>query len=381
MAVPPSLPEKGEPLRAAGLIHRLAGVAGKDGFIPFDRFMELALYGEGVGYYAREPSPFGPGGDYYTAAHVHPLFGRALAERVRGVRHTLNDAERFRVVEVGPGDGTLAASVLEALGPAPEALAGLEYVVVERSASLTLHAMERIEAVGRSVGVPVRHATSLASDGPFEGMVLANELLDAQPARRLRWDGRAWWELGVRVVGDRLAPAESALFAPLPWPELPTPAEEGVVLEVSPLAEALVREVADHLARGLAVFLDYGLEEAELLAAHPHGTLARVRRHQSFDDPLKDPGTSDLSMFVNFTRVRAAAGRAGLKEVTYTSQAEALGRWGFAELLQQALNAAPSAEASVRVRLAAKNLLFGFERFRVLELAPPGNASALGSPT
>jgi SAM-dependent MidA family methyltransferase len=381
MAIPSSPPEEGERGRVAELIRRLAGMAGPDGFVPFDRFMELALYGKGVGFYAREPSPFGPEGDYYTAAHVHPLFGRALAERVRGVRRALSGVERFRVAEVGPGDGTLAASVLAALGRAPEGVAGLEYVVVERSAPLALRAMERIERAGRSVGVSVRHATSLGSDGPFDGMVLANELLDAQPARRLRWDGRAWRELGVCVAGDRLESAESVLVAPVPFPELPAPAEEGVVLEVSPPAEALMREVADHLVRGLAVFLDYGMEEPELLAAHPRGTLARVRQHQTFDDPLEDPGTSDLSVFVNFSRVRAAARRAGLKEVTYTSQSEALGRWGFAELLQEALGAAGSAEAEVRLRLQAKNLLFGFERFRVLELATPASETALATPT
>jgi len=95
-----------------------------------------------------------------------------------------------------------------------------------------------------------------------------------------------------------------------------------------------------------------------------------VRGHRSVRDPLATPGATDLSVFVNFTRVRAVATAAGLQELAFRRQAEALGDWGFPRLLEEALRAAPSAEAEVRVRLSAKNLLFGFERFRALELAP-----------
>src|SRR5208283_6157400 len=106
------------------------------------------------------------------------------------------------------------------------------------------------------------------------------------------------------------------------------------------------------------------------VTAHRSGTLTAVRRHRFVDDPFAEPGTSDLSVFVNFTRVRAAAARAGLREVAFRRQAEALGEWGFPRLLEEAIRAAPSTEAEVRTRLAAKNLLFGFERFCALELAP-----------
>jgi SAM-dependent MidA family methyltransferase len=373
----PKSTETEESGRVARAVKRLAEVADPDGFVPFDRFMEVALYDPVAGFYARERPPFGRSGDYYTAAHVHPLFGRTLGERIRAVRRALGPERPFRVVEVGPGDGTLAETILSALGGAPESAVGVEYLLVERSASLRQVALERVEAAGRSAGIPVRLADSLSADGPFEGVVLANEVLDAQPTRRLEWTGAEWRELGVRVVDGGVGAASAPLRTPVPAPELPSPDEPGTVLEVSPAAEGWVREVSDHLARGLAVILDYGMEEAELLAGHRFGTLAAVRRHRAVDDPLSDPGSTDLSMFVNFSRIRTAAKRAGLEEVALRSQADALGAWGFPSLFGAEVRAAGSAEAEVRLRLAAKSLLFGFDRFRVLELSAPNGAAEL----
>lgn len=350
-----------------------------DGFVPFDRFMEIALYGEKVGFYAREGSPFGREGDYYTAAHASPLFGRAIAERVRSVVAASPKGLAFRVLEIGPGDGALGESVLAGLAVDAAVRKRAEYVLVDRSPTLTLRAFERVSGAGRSAGIPVRGASGVGADGPFHGVVLANEVLDAQPARRLLWDQGRWKEIGVRLTDHGFVPATALSDRPVPPPELPRNPAPGTVIEVSPMAEAILREVADHLVTGLFLVLDYGMEESELVLAHPSGTLAAVRRHRFVDDPFADPGTSDLSVFVNFTRVRAAAATAGLREVAFRRQAEALASWGFPRLLEEAIRSAPSAEAEVRVRLAAKSLLFGFERFHALELAPPARTG--GSPT
>ncbi len=362
--------------RVLSLLHRAAD---PDGFVPFDRFMDVALYGEGVGFYTGEGSPFGPEGDYYTAAHASPLFGRAVAERVRSVVAETPPGPPFRVLEIGPGDGTLGESVLNGLAQDPAVAERVEYVLVDRSPTLSVRAYERVSAAGRSLGIPVKAAGGVGADGPFQGVVLANEVLDAQPARRLLWDGERWQEVGVRFTDDGFVPAAGPLRRSVPPPELPLAPEPGTLVEVSPLAEALLREVADHLVTGLFLVLDYGMEESELVSAHRSGTLAAVRRHRFVDDPLAEPGSSVVSVFVNFTRVRAAAAHAGLREVAFRRQAEALGEWGFPRLLEEAIRAAPSTEAEVRVRLAAKNLLFGFERFHALELAPPDRAGR--SPT
>jgi len=379
MSAPGSPEADEESGRRAALFELLRRAADPDGFVPFDRFMDVALYGEGVGYYVHRGSPFGRRGDFYTAAHVSPLFGEAVAEKVRSVLATLPPGPPPRVVEVGPGDGTLAETVIQGLSTAGGTPPGLEYVMVERSPSLAREALERVRSANTGSEFGVRHSKSLGTDGPFQGVVIANELLDAQPVRRLRWDGAAWQELGVRVGRDGLTPANAPCDRGVPSPDLPLGVPEGTVLEISPMAEAMVREVADHLDAGLALFMDFGMEQSELVAAHPAGTLAAVRKHRPVEDPLDAPGSTDLSAFVNFDRIRAVARSSGLREVAFRRQAEALGEWGFPKLLERAVSSAPSEEVRVRTHLAAKNLMFGFERFCVLELAPPPRSAGFGT--
>jgi SAM-dependent MidA family methyltransferase len=339
------------------------------GFVPFDRFMEVALYDPTAGYYSAARSPLGTAGDFYTAANVTPLFAQAIAEKIRAVRSQFPDSEEFRIAELGPGDGTLAAGIASALGSDARRY---EYGIVERSDARALETQARLGATNGDLAV--RRLSSVGAEGPFRGIVIANEYLDAQPVRRLRWDGAEWNELGVEPTESGLRAAQRPMERPVPGAALPVPEEPGTVFEVSAAAEATVREIADHLTGGIALLIDYGLDESELLVAHPGGSLAAVRNHRAIDDPLDAPGSTDLSVFVNFTRLRAAARVSGLREVAFRSQAESLGEWGFPALLDASVKAAGSAEAEVRLRLAAKNLLFGFERFRVLELAPPSSA-------
>ncbi len=359
---------------------RLEDAADEKGFIPFDRFMDVALYADEVGYYQRSPSPFGGAGDFYTAAHVTPLFGAALAERVREVRRQLDPGRPFHLVELGSGDGRLLRDCLTQLARYPDELPGIEVTVVERSPTRESAAAAAIGGVARPLGLSLQSRDSVATLGPFEGVVVANELLDAQPIRRLRRAGDGWTELGVRLDGDRVVPAEEPALAEVPGPALPTDVEPGTILEVSPRAEGIVREVADHLVRGVFVALDYGMEESELVRAHPEGTLAAVRAHRTGGDPRAAPGETDLSAFVNFSRIRSVAATAGLSLLADRRQSEALGAWGFERLLQTAISAAPDAEAEVRLRLAVKSLLFGFERFRVLEFLPGGEAARASPP-
>lgn len=364
----------GEDPRSRRLIERLRSCAGPDGFVPFDRFVDLALHDPEVGYYCRPDLRLGRDGDFYTAAHTTPLFGATIAERLVAEFDRLQRPEGFQVVEVGPGDGTLAADLAAALARHP-GTDGIDYVGVEPSPSLRDAVAARLAARGPA-GPRFRFLPSLAALGPFVGCVVANELLDAFPFRRLVARAGGFHEQGVRAVDGRLVWAEAPMPAAVPPPPLPSELPEGTVVEVSPRAEAFVREVADHLVDGAVLLFDYGAEEPELVRRHPGGTLTAYRGHRSLDDPLRDPGTADLSAFVNFTRIRAAARRAGLTEVACEPQAAALGRWGFGPLRDAALAAAPSEEQRVRVALAAKQLLFGFETFRALELRAGGPPSA-----
>lgn len=373
-------PAPSEAERPARLDAELQRAAGDEGFLPFDRFMEIALYSETSGYYARPSSPLGTRGDFYTAAHVHPLFGQTIAHRLDAVRRAVPGRGPFRVVELGAGDGTLGTALLPALS-AREGPGTIEYVIVERSRSLRDRTLARLDPVARAAGIALSAMGSVGAEGPFTGAVVANEVLDAQPARRLRWTGLGWHELGVRKAGDRWIGAQSDPVTAVPGPPLPQPRSPGTIVEISPMAEGLVREIGDHLTGGLALLIDYGMEETELLAAHPAGTLSGVRSHQPVPDPFDRPGETDLSVFVNFDRIRAAAARAGLVEIAYRSQAESLGAWGFPALRDAALRNVGSSEAEVRLRLTVKNLLYGFERFRVLELAAPLTADAVRSAT
>ncbi len=271
--------------RSRRVVDRLHAASGADGFLPFDRFMEIALYSEDGGYYGRARSPLGPAGDFYTATQVDPLFAECLAARVRVVRAALGSPPRFQVVELGPGDGTLAAGVVRTLATDP---AGLRYVLVERASSRARDAVERVGGVTTSI--PVRTSESLAALGPFVGVVLANELLDAQPTRRLHWDGSAWHEAGIRVIDGRVEAAETELARPVPGAPLPASPPPDLVFEVSPSAEGLVREIADHLVEGEAIVIDYGLDEAELVRSRSGGTLAAVRDHRFLPGPPRRAG-------------------------------------------------------------------------------------------
>ncbi len=367
-ASPP--PDGAADARSRAVVERLRAATDPAGFVPFDRFMEISLYAEEVGYYHRPESPLGTGGDFYTAAHVDPVFAGAIGERVRRVRAELGADTTFELVELGPGDGTLAAELVRAFA---NDVSPPEYVLIDRSGGRAREARARAEAAAPDY--PVRTAGAVADLGPFSGVVIANELLDAQPARRLRWNGTEWRELGVRLAGDRVEEAEGAVAGPVPGAPLPVGAAPGTVVEVSGAAEGIVREIADHLTAGAAILIDFGSEEAALLRAHPGGTAAGVREHRFLPDVYASPGAADVSVFVNFDRIRSAARTAGLRELAYRPLAEALVDWGLPALRESALAAARSSEERVRRQLAIKNLLFGFETFRALELAPPAAAT------
>jgi SAM-dependent MidA family methyltransferase len=355
--------EGGSPVQAA--LQRWAQVAG--GRLPWERFMEIALYDPSGGYYQRRDTPFGRAGDFYTAAHLGPALGRTLARWLLSIDEQLGRPDRFRVVELGAGDGTLGQGIREGLRSHAMHPERFEYTIVERSAARETEALERIRSVA---GGPVSRQGSIRDRGPFVGAVVAHELFDALPARSLIRKDRRWWERTAvwregRWEWDLGDPWEdSASFG---FPE----EEEGTVREVSPAGEALLRAVADHLQAGAMVILDYGGSTGELGVRHPFGSVAALRRHRGGFDPLESPGTSDLSVYVDFDRLRAAARRAGFQEIAYRTQAEALGAWGIGAVAEELQRSATSAEERVRLHLAIKNLLFGFERFRVLELSAP----------
>jgi SAM-dependent MidA family methyltransferase len=296
-------------------------IADAGGWIAFDRFMDLALYAPGLGYYARGAVAFGalPGGgsDFVTAPELSPLFGRALA---RQVAQALERAGAEEVIEFGAGSGALAAQLLDALG---ERIA--RYAIVDVATALRARQRETL----------ARHAARVrwlaALPEAFDGVVVGNEVLDAMPVQLLHFDGSAWSERGVVAAGDGFAWADrpTALRPPHDGPFAP-----GTTTEIHAQAEAFVATLAERMRRGAAFFVDYGFPAAEYY--HPQrsgGTLMCHRAHRSDFDPLADVGEKDITAHVDFSGIALAGQDAGFEVLGYTSQAHFLVNCGIMDLL------------------------------------------------
>ena len=335
-------------------------IDGNGGWLPFDRFMALALYAPGLGYYANSSRKFGrmpaSGSDFVTAPELSPLFGRALARQVEQALRASGTAE---VWEFGAGSGALALQLLDALGDAVQ-----RYTIVDLSATLRERQRERLSA----------HAAKLrwvdSWPDALAGVMVGNEVLDAMPVQLLHFDGSCWLERGVVLHRHALAWGDrpTALSAPFE-----APPAAGSVTEVHLQAEAFITTLAERLTRGAAFFIDYGFPQAEYY--HPQrsgGTLMCHRAHRVDADPLRDLGLKDITAHVNFTSIAMAAQDAGLTVLGYTSQARFLLNCGMAEWLQG---------ADARTAAPAHPLLMEHEMgelFKVIGLAQGQDFDALG---
>jgi len=332
----------GERLRAV--------IAAAGGWIGFDRFMAMALYEPGLGYYSGGSRQFGAmpgsGSDFVTAPEMSRFFGTALA---RQVAQALEAAAADEVVEFGAGTGALAAQLLGALGERVR-----RYSIVDLSGTLRARQAATLEAFGDKV------RWLDAWPEAIHGVVVGNEVLDAMPARLLAFDGRCWHERGVVLQAGRLAFADRPTQA---RPPAEGPFVPGTVTEIAPQAQAFVATLAERLGRGLVLLLDYGFPQDEYY--HPQrtqGTLMCHRAHRADGDALADPGLKDLSVHVDFTAVALAAQDAGLEVLGYTSQARFLLNCGIGALLER---------ATLPERAAAQKLLTEHEMgelFKVIAL-------------
>ncbi len=297
------------------------------GWLGFDRFMALALYAPGLGYYSGPRRKLGwmpeSGSDFVTAPELSPWFGRALA---RSVAQALQVTESREVWEFGAGSGALALQMLGALGQAVDT-----YHIVELSGSLRERQQQTLAALAPRV---VWHD---ALPEQMSGVVVGNELLDAMPVQLLLRQGGDWHERGVVASGDAQRPWA--------WSDRPTPLRpptevEGshdYLTEIHPQAEAFVRTLAQRLTRGAVFWIDYGFPEREYYHPQRHmGTLMCHQGHRSDPDPLADVGAKDITAHVNFTGIAVAAQQAGLEVLGYTSQARFLINSGLVDLLEQA---------------------------------------------
>jgi len=341
--------------------HMRQAIAQAGGWLPFDRFMSLALYTPGLGYYANHSRKFGwmpaSGSDFVTAPEMSPLFGQALAVQVA---QALRASGCDEITEFGAGSGALAEALIDALDAAGTPLR--RYTLVELSASLRERQGARLARFGERV------TWAEAWPDALRGVVVGNEVLDAMPVQLLAFDGERWRERGVVAQpGPRpfaFEDRESTLSPPFAGPFAP-----GTVTEIHPQAEAFVRTLAERLQRGAAFFIDYGFPEAEYY--HPQrvgGTLMCHQAHRADSDALAEVGEKDITAHVNFTGIALAGQDAGLEVIGYTSQARFLINCGLVALMENA----DLRERSMAQRLIAEHEMG--ELFKVIAFATPGLA-------
>lgn len=312
------------------------------GPISFARFMEVALYWPGWGYYERAGRVLGRRGDYMTSVSVGPVFGALLAMRFSSWLEQIPEKEKV-VLEAGAHDGQLAMDILSILRPKLGAGdSGVNYWIQEPSQLRRGWQKKKLE------GWNVRWAESWQdSPRPFRGIIFANELLDAFPVRRFGWDAneRRWFEWGVGWDGSefewsRLALAEDGgEIVDVPKeiePHLP----DGYVVERSIEAEEWWMAAAAQMEAGWLVAIDYGfMAEERLRPERRHGTLRAYQGQRVNDQLLSDVGRQDLTAHVNFSAIERAGERAGARTERLTTQAEFL-----AEILQTGERTWTSAE-------------------------------------
>jgi SAM-dependent MidA family methyltransferase len=328
------------PLTEAEVAHseRLAerireAIVADGGWISFSRFMAMALYEPGLGYYSAGARKFGASGDFVTAPEVAPVFSRCVATQCAQVLEALGGGD---VLELGAGSGVMAAAILAELerqGRLPG-----RYRILDVSADLrerqraTLeqvvpHLLERVDWLDR---LPAR----------FDGVIVANEVLDALPVERFVVRGGAVNALGVTCHFGRLEASEVRAAPALRDRVRAIEAEtgcafpDGYTSELDPGLGPWLASLADVLARGVLLFIDYGLPRREYYAAERvTGTLLCHFRHRFHDDPLLRLGLQDITAWVDFTAVAEAGLAAGLELAGYTTQAHFLIGCGIGEYL------------------------------------------------
>jgi SAM-dependent MidA family methyltransferase len=355
-----------------GLVARIRAEIDRDGPITFARFMELALYDPDGGYYRGDAPRPGRAGDFLTAPESHPIFGAALARAVSDAWDRVGRPAPFTLREYGAGTGILGVAILDGLrAERPDLAATIRYQPIEVEQSRLDALAERFEAASLAATLE----RTRAADSPVDGVVLANEVLDALPTHRVVQRGATLLEVFVGAERDggftdvEAEPSTPALASRLE--------AEGVVLDDGQRAEIClavdgwVAAVAAGLARGVALFIDYGYPAPELYdpVRRRDGTLRAYLRHRVHDDPYVHVGRQDLTAHVDVTAVERAAAMAGMTHLGTTTQAEFLVGLGTQDLLQ-AIQADPATtlESYLAVRSALFRLLdpSATGRFRVI---------------
>jgi SAM-dependent MidA family methyltransferase len=365
------------PLTAAETAHSRAllerigrEIDSHEGWISFARFMEMALYEPGLGYYSAGAAKFGAAGDFVTAPEISPLFSRCVASQCAEVLATLG---RGDLLELGAGSGVMAADILgelESLERLPQ-----RYLILEVSGDL--RARQRATLAARAPRQLPRVVWLDELPDALTGVIVANEVLDAIPVERFCIRGDRVNALGVTRSLDHLdwsevrARRELSVHVRAIERELGHRFPEGYTSEINLRMGSWIATLADLLAGGVMLFIDYGLPRRHYYRAERSaGTLLCHFRHRFHDDPFVNLGLQDIGAWVDFTAVAEAGVDAGLKVAGFTTQAHFLMGAG----IERYLAAMTQAEVTERVNVARQAMLLTLpaemgERFKVLALS------------
>lgn len=303
------------------------------GWISFADYMETVLYTPETGYYSGGAAKFGTAGDFVTAPEISSLFGHTLARQVAPI---LSAVDQGSILEFGAGSGQLAVDLLYAL----EALNSLpqHYYILDLSADLQQRQRAMIEQHIPHLASRVSWLSALPEQ--FEGLILANEVLDAMPVHLVAWQNGNITERGViwrdqgPVWQDQPLTAGELLDVARRLPPTDQLSHPLYISEISLANRHFIRSLATLLQRGAILLIDYGFGQNEYYHPQRHqGTLMCHYRHHAHDDPFFLPGLQDITSHVDFSAIARTALDSGLQLAGYTTQAHFLINCGITDLL------------------------------------------------
>ena len=305
------------------------------GWIPFEQFMNLALYAPGMGYYSSGATKLGSAGDFVTASEISSLFGRTLAQQVLQISQQIKHAD---ILEFGAGSGKLALDLLLELEKS-DALPG-KYFILEVSAELRQRQQMLFANKAPHLVPIIEWLEQLPAQ--FTGTILANEVLDALPTPRfVVREGEVYEEMVVLDANENFIrvdqPADALLRAAVRHIErdTETPLPENYRSEVLPQLPYWIQAVGGLIEKGVMLFVDYGYPRREYyLPERSDGTLVCHYRHHAHNDPFYLPGLQDITAFVDFTAVAEAGVNAGFDLSGYCAQAGFLIGNGLAQITE-----------------------------------------------
>ncbi len=306
-----------------------AEIESNHGWISFARFMELALYSPGLGYYSAGTSKFGHSGDFVTAPEISSLFGRTLARQLAQILHITGGD----IIETGAGTGVLAYQILTELAKLNTLPS--HYYILEVSADLQERQRTYLQQNLPHLADRIVWLNQLPST--FSGVILGNEVLDSMPVHLVAWRENGLYERGVSIQDNRFAWREQPLTTGRLFEtasKLTVP--QGYVSEINLASQGFIASLAKILQQGIILMIDYGFGESEYY--HPQrseGTLMCHYRHHAHAEPFYLPGLQDITAHVDFSAISHSGISNGLQLLGYTTQASFLLNSGLTDILSE----------------------------------------------